>query len=78
MKYFKIIALFAFVLAVGVSFAAKGVENVNIPGYYDDPSSGATIVPGGVDCNETSGDPCLFGLYRVYKNQNLTGPLYKN
>ncbi|WP_308993907.1 DUF6520 family protein [Mariniflexile litorale] len=75
-KFFKIVLpAFAILLAISLSFATQANSTSQI-GYYDHPAFGPTQVT--VSCDAPSGDPCMFGQYRVYAEQELITPLFKN
>ena len=69
-----ILPALALLLAVSFAFATQSL-NENRQGFISTPS-GPMEVPGGVDCDTPTNDPCLYLGQQVYADQALTIPLF--
>ena len=66
--------LFAIVMAIGLAFATAE-DNATQTGYYNHPILGVQQIP--TDCPDNGSVQCMEGTYPVFKDQNLTIPLYE-
>ena len=71
-----ILPAFALLLAVSFAFATEAITE-NRQGFISTPS-GPMEVPGGVDCDSTTDDACLYLGQQVHGNIELSDPLQKS
>lgn len=70
-----VLPAFALLLAVSFAFATEAI-NGNRTGYIST-STGPMEVPGGVNCDTPTNDPCLYLGKQVYADKGFTIPLYE-
>ena len=70
-----VLPAFALLLAVSFAFATEAI-NENRQGFISTPT-GYMEVPGGVNCDTPTNDPCLYLGQQVYAEQGLITPLDK-
>ncbi|WP_108424505.1 DUF6520 family protein [Flagellimonas amoyensis] len=68
-----VLPAFAILLAVGIAFATEE-SNLMQPGYADTPSG---PLPVQTDCLDEGQIQCKAGAYFVYKDIDLSDPLYE-
>ncbi|MHB1105185.1 MAG: DUF6520 family protein [Lutibacter sp.] len=73
-----VLPAFALLLAVGVAFATTESNSFTTDGYYDHPIAGPTAVPGGVNCQTSGPNACLYNGFQVYAEIELQTELRKN
>ena len=77
-KVFKfVLPAFAILFAISLSFAMEA-NSYNQTGYYNHPILGIQQVPGGVDCDSSTDDACLYLGQQVYGDIELSDPLQKS
>ncbi|TMU50749.1 DUF6520 family protein [Flagellimonas algicola] len=69
-----ILPAFAIIMAVGLAFATDE-SNATQTGYYNHPILGVQSIS--TDCPDFGTVQCMEGPYQVFKDQNLTIPLYE-